>query len=399
MPSCIRFAVARPASLLSLAILLFAVRLPAEPSVEWEPHVEFGGQIFPSFIIATHGIDFADGEVDDYHIGDTSGIIGIGVTSTNSGDRVSLEVSCAGLMRPSTVEGTLEEADALYGLFPIIDWDFDKLHAAGQARPTVINFKLTVNGKPAGTKQAKAFLRPINDCPFAMMDAETGEGMDTSWMFAAYVNEDHPWIDEMLGDALDLGIVSSFDGYQSGDPGTAVMQAFAIWKALRNEGIRYSNITTSVGKKDLVASQEVRFLDESIDNAQANCVDGSVMIASFLRKIDIEPALVMVPGHCFLAFSLDSEGSTILGLETTMLGSPVDDPEAVLNALPDDIEFSEELASDEAWLNFLAAVLVGTQQLEEHAASFEDENNMEYQIIDIAAAREMGIMPIAHVER
>ena len=69
----------------------------------------------------------------------------------------------------------------------------------------------------------------------------------------------------------------------------------------------------------------MRLIDESINNAQANCVDGSVLLASLLRKIDIEPVLVYVPGHCYLAFYLDAEQKHLVGLETTLIGSTPDD--------------------------------------------------------------------------
>lgn len=49
-------------------------------------------------------------------------------------------------------------------------------------------------------------------------------------------------------------------------------------------------------------------LEISLAMSQANCVDGRVLFASILRKIDIAPALVLIPGHMFLAFQLDQEG-------------------------------------------------------------------------------------------
>src|SRR2546429_7045198 len=38
------------------------------------------------------------------------------------------------------------------------------------------------------------------------------------WMFAAYVNENHPFSDQLRKEALDAGIVRNFSGYQTGDP-------------------------------------------------------------------------------------------------------------------------------------------------------------------------------------
>ena len=66
----------------------------------------------------------------------------------------------------------------------------------------------------------------------------------------------------------------------------------------------------------------MRLLDETINNDQANCADGSVLFASLLRKIGIEAYLVMVPRHCYLAFALDEKGEKIVALETTLIGSP-----------------------------------------------------------------------------
>ena len=48
------------------------------------------------------------------------------------------------------------------------------------------------------------------------------------------------------------------------------------------------------------------------------------------------------------------------------------------------------------WKMFAAAVAVGTQNLRSNAAKFADEENVNYQIIDIDEARRGGIMPSAY---
>jgi hypothetical protein len=361
---------------------------------EWEPYLEWGGQVFPSFLIATHGVDFTEERADPNILGDAGGVFGAVVVSPKAGAVAKLLVTCDGVAKPSELVATLPEAGVEYGLLPTMLWDFDKLRASEQGKPLVVTLALSIDGAPQGTKQAKAFLRSVNDCPYFFVDQLSGEPVGTSFMFAAYVNEDHPWIDQMLGEALKCGATNSFNGYQSGNPEQVLLQVFAVWKTLRNQGIKYSNITQTVGKNDVVRSQEVRFLDQSIGNAQANCVDGSVMIASFLRKIDIEAALVLVPGHCYLAFSLDPEGNELLGLETTVMGSNVANPDEVLAALPDGIEISEEMAADEDFLNFLAAIMIGTENLAQNAAAFEDPANADCELIILEEARQVGIMPI-----
>jgi len=373
----------------------FLAAVSTAQDAEWEGRVQMDGQLFPSFIIATQSVQIGEDEADPSVLGDQAGLIGALVANPAAGTKAKLVVSAPGYIDESTFETTMPEAGEEYALMPTLNWDFEKLHAQEQGMPITVNYTLTLNGKPAGTRTAKAFVRSVNDCPFFWNDEESGEGLDLSWMFAAYVNEDHPWIDEVLSEALQTGVVNSFNGYQSGDPDQVLLQVFAIWKTLRNQGIKYSNITQAVGRNNAVFSQEVRFLDQCINNAQANCVDGSVLLASFLRKIDIHAVLVMVPGHCYLAFALDDEGTVLTGLETTMMGGNAPDYESIKDELPPELELSEEMIADEDFMNFLAAVGVGTSALAEHAAEFGDPNNPGYELIEVEAARTLGIMPIA----
>jgi hypothetical protein len=55
----------------------------------------------------------------------------------------------------------------------------------------------------------------------------------------------------------------------------------------------------------------------------------------------------------------------------------------------------EKLKNQASFKSFQAAVDTATQALEEHAEEFDDEDNTDYQLVDIAAARSEGIMPLA----
>ena len=196
----------------------------------------------------------------------------------------------------------------------------------------------------------------------------------------------------ILKEALASGLVSAFTGYQSDDPEEVVTQVFAIWNALQRRGIKYSDVSTTTPSK-FVVSQTVRFLDDSIAATQANCVDGSVLMASILRKIGINAYLVMVPGHCFLAFdSGTDDDDEFIGLETTMLGNNKIKPVTDLPNLPEKAQMREFQASFKTFSN---AIKRGNAALEEHAESFESGEDPNTQIISITDARELGIMPIA----
>ena len=41
---------------------------------------------------------------------------------------------------------------------------------------------------------------------------------------------------------------------------------------------------------------------ESLADKEANCINGTVLFASLLEGISMSPAIVLVPGHAFLAW-------------------------------------------------------------------------------------------------
>ena len=164
-----------------------------------------------------------------------------------------------------------------------------------------------------------------------------------------------------------------------------------MWHALSKRDVRYSSITTSVAESDTVGSQHVRLIEESINNGQANCVDGSVLLASLLRKIGVEPMLVMVPGHCYLAFSLDAEGKELAALETTMIGSAVEKDALKVDGLEGVVD--EETQDENSWKTFKAAIATGVANLKKNGKNFKDPKKSDYQLISVVAAK-LGILPI-----
>jgi hypothetical protein len=284
----------------------------------------------------------------------------------------------------------------VYELYPTLKWDFTALARQTQSMPGTLSFNVWADGKPIGERSERVRVRSVNDVPYYIYDSEDedAEALDFNFLFAAYVNEDHPIVDDILREALETGIVESFDGYQSEDPEQVYLQVFAIWHVMQKRGIRYSSITATANQNAGIESQHVRLIDQSLRAKQANCVDGSVLFASILRKIDIAPFLVLVPGHMFMGFYLDSEQETPTFLETTMLG------DAASSASARDVESMRSVRHgggvdmDASWETFEAAVSSGTESVEEVSDKF-DSDDPEYQFIDIQAAREMGVTPIS----
>ena len=331
---------------------------------QWEPVLELGGALYPSLLVATATMNMDEDDDDPTTLGDPIGTFGVAIRSPRAGCPITVEVESTKAIKRSTFTGTMAESSVVYGIFPVLKFDYDTLLGVKQAHPEDVTFTVSIDGKPSGEITKRVQVRPINDCVFGFVDYDGGL-VDVSWMFAAYVNEDSPVIDEVLGEALDAGSVNAFAGYQ-GDREAVLEEMEAIWTALQDRGFRYSNITTTSGGEEGILSQHVRMLSESARTSQANCVDGSVMLASILRKLGLDTFLVLVPGHMFLGVNLDETGEESICIETTMLGH---------GTLEEAIE-------------------AGIAEFEEQGDAFETDKSGQHAIISIAEARKMGIVPL-----
>lgn len=126
-------------------------------------------------------------------------------------------------------------------------------------------------------------------------------------------------IDKLLREALDTRIVNRFLGYQRGAE-VVDRQVYALWNVLQKRKFRYSSVSNTSLSSNVVFSQRVRTFDDALESSQINCVDGSVLFASLLRAINIEPILVRTPGHMFVGYYTDSSHKDMNFLETTMIG-------------------------------------------------------------------------------
>jgi len=347
----------------------------ARPAADWRPIVSPAQQVFPALLIATANLRAPAAQPPDGVLGDPHGMVGVALAATRDGQRARVSIEAPGLGAPSSIEVVLPRAGDWYQVYPTMRWDFARLQDQRRAAPATIEFAVEVDGQPATRRVQRVRLRAVNEAPYSIDD--DGRRTDLSWMFAAYVDEEHPLVQRILGEALAAGHVDRFDGYQSGDPQQVYRQVFAVWQVLARHGMRYSSIARTSAAQDAVLSQYVRFLDESWENRQANCVDGAVLLASVLRRIDLDVQLVLVPGHMFLAFDLAPGGERAY-LETTRLG-----------------DVAGKAGQGALLHNFQQAVEEGLARHAQAQDRFGRADAPEYRIIDIDAARRLGVAPIA----
>ncbi|MDR0449719.1 MAG: hypothetical protein LBH26_00455 [Treponema sp.] len=370
-----------------------------ETVAAFEPLVEFHGEAFPVKILALAAKNTAlDGSArmknDGPYIGDVFGDFGVALSLKRAGP-VRVEIEGDRFIKLS-VQEALVPANNKVEIFPRISYVYSELERLTQPGTENVYFRLYKNGKLLKEEMKVIRFHSVNEVPFKEISRWDGESvLSYGWLFAAYVNEDDPLIDEILKEALEIarrekagvGDIYAFSGYQDidGDGGAGAevrIQVYAIWRVLQDRGIRYSDITTTSTGNQSVATQYVRTLRESFSNSQANCVDGTVLFASVLRRLGISPYLVLIPGHMFLGYNLDSGGEMIAFLETTMLDSvnPGDYPN----------HRRARVSLD----SFIAASASALKTWETVENKMLDDSDIEHQIISVAECRMNGIMPV-----
>jgi hypothetical protein len=387
--------------------------------VSFEPLIEFYGEAFPVKILSTATLnEFYDGTPrmirnDDY-IGDVFGDFGVTFYIKKSSEEISdndvplrIEIEGDRFIKKTIMDEFIPQNKTIE-IFPRIIYDNNALARLNQPAIENVYFRLFFGPAKVIEKTTTVRFHSVNEIPFYVTDRrDENNKEDLTYFFAAYVNEEDPLIDTILHEALQIGTVEkiglgdgfSFSGYDrkdaDGDPILSVtLQVLAVWSVFLKHNIKYSNITTTSTLNEKMLTQYVRTLSESFENEQANCVDGSVLFASVLRRIGIEPCLVILPGHMLVAYyqNEDFDVESLAFLETTMLGDT-----NISKYTKDDSIFGKfknwsglgKTQSSVTRDSFLAALDAGEKVYNEAV-----ENDDEIKIIDIKIFRYIGIKPI-----
>jgi hypothetical protein len=138
---------------------------------------------------------------------------------------------------------------------------------------------------------------------------------------------------------------------------TVVDTLQAVYEELQSQGLTYDSVAFSFF--DPSSTESVRWPATVLTDRAANCIDGSMLFASVLEALQLEPVVVFVPGHAYIGVRQAPGASTLWPLETTFLGEAP----------------------------FLSALLQGISEYQDPTVSHLAE-------VDIKAARLAGVLPI-----
>ncbi|MEN6395727.1 MAG: hypothetical protein ABFC78_04510 [Methanoregula sp.] len=199
------------------------------------------------------------------------------------------------------------------------------------------------------------------------------ESTDMSEFIGAWVTPHATGIDKLIRTAANYQKDKSMNGYQCGEACVndaqwadyTNEQVKAIYSALQKDyALTYINTPISFSKNS-DSTQKVRLPADSLASGSANCIDGTVLYASALESLGINPHVIVLPTHAFVCYDTsDNQYSTEVCLETTMTGSA----------------------------SFEDAIAEGNDEYaqEEKEGNFESQKSMDLSVSDL---REKGILP------
>jgi hypothetical protein len=156
----------------------------------------------------------------------------------------------------------------------------------------------------------------------AVEDPETGRRRDLTRYYGAWVTPHVEPVQALVRRAADRVKERRIAGYQGRRNTEAVAaQVCALFETLKAEGLSYIDSVIDFGAGPGQVTQRTRLPRESLRHKSANCIDGTVLMASLLEAASLHPAIVLVPGHAFVAWETWEGSDEWDYLETTLIAS------------------------------------------------------------------------------
>ena len=266
----------------------------------------FDGQVYPSLILGLNQLSSQS----------SLSTFSLSVTAPTDNAVLRVVIDSSALNYVTIIQEVLPRRGETYRFQPSLKWKYDVLRRTRVPGAVDLTFTCYINDEEVDVKNLHLGVRSVNECPLSLVS--DGQTTDFRWLFAAYVNEDHPQIEQILTDIMEQGTVSRLTGYQSGGTQAVRDQVFAVWLYALDHGITYSSISCTSNPSKRANVQHIRFFDEVYNTRQANCIDACVFFASILRKMGLKPIIFVEPCHAYLGYYTDRNRKDIALLETTV---------------------------------------------------------------------------------
>jgi hypothetical protein len=158
----------------------------------------------------------------------------------------------------------------------------------------------------------------------AVEDLYWGAQFKYASFIASWVTPHDPRVEDFLTKAKRFAPLHRLPGYETWKNNAAQVnstyqQARAIYEAMQKLGLSYVKSSMTLGNNRDV-SERIRFPGESLDHLSANCIDAVVAYAAVFENLGMDPYVVLVPGHAYLALREASGSDKYLYIDVALTG-------------------------------------------------------------------------------
>lgn len=195
----------------------------------------------------------------------------------------------------------------------------DRLSSVTELTRATLNVEIQdLDAKTEVHKTIPLWLLARSYAPLQIKDPSTGQRRDMTRYLGAFVTPNAPVVMRFLRKAADKQPQKRIAGYQT-DKNEVLSQVRAVYEALAESGVKYVNSIIDFNPNGDLSSQRVRSPRESLTDLSANCIDGTLLMASLVEAASLNPAIVIIPGHAFLGWEEWPGTDAWRYLETTMI--------------------------------------------------------------------------------
>jgi transglutaminase-like putative cysteine protease len=185
-------------------------------------------------------------------------------------------------------------------------------------------------------------------------------------LLAAMITPTDPSVEALIRDAANHTsngtMVGGYEGDTLDSKGLLWERLSALWDAENDYKLTYVNTTVTFAPGTY---QRIRLPSEVLAQQSGNCIETSDLFASAAEALQLQTAIIIIPGHAYMAVRMDDTNSQYYVIETTFIGR----------------------------YSFADAVTKGAQELQD-ALPHINANEDNYAWVDIPTARTAGINPL-----
>jgi hypothetical protein len=279
----------------------------------WEPVAHFEKQMFPAMIISMANYT---GNIEDATMNAVkSSALGFSFVSEKNFIPIRWEIESSDKTYFDKAGGdfVMQQAKQSYCFMPAIPWNMSTLAKQANTKPLTIIYRLYDAENNKEERSETVFMRSINDCIYAYQQKSF------DFLFAAFVQEQHPQVAAILKEAAKTKFSLSASGYQADELQT-LGKVCALWKVLHDRGLQFGDGASTPASSPNIKDRQVKTFDNTLKAAQGTSFDGSVLLASLLRGMGLNSVMLVSHDHCLVGFYANNKpGKKLICLETVML--------------------------------------------------------------------------------